>query len=67
MTEKRNIIIITLSFLICFVFFMPRNVMAEDNKYSEIVEDIEEIEEKFDAGELIFDHILDSYDWHICT
>ena len=67
MTEKRNIIIITLSFLICFVFFMPRNVMAEDNKHSEIVEDIEEIEEKFDAGELIFDHILDSYDWHICT
>ena len=67
MTEKRNIIIITLSFLMCFVFFMPRNVMAEDNKHSEIVEDIEEIEEKFDAGELIFDHILDSYDWHICT
>lgn len=30
-------------------------------------EEIEAAEEKFDAGELIFDHILDSYDWHICT
>ena len=28
---------------------------------------MKETETKFDAGELIFDHILDSYDWHICT
>lgn len=45
--------------------------MAYENKQSEIVEtiesDVKEAEEKLNAGELIFDHILDSYDWHICT
>ncbi len=71
MTSKNNIIAIILSFLICFIFFTPDNVMAYENKQSEIVEtiesDVKEAEEKLNAGELIFDHILDSYDWHICT
>lgn len=71
MTCKKKNITIILSFLICFIFFMPDNVMADEKKKSEAVEamdaDLKDAEEKLDAGELIFDHILDSYDWHICT
>lgn len=71
MTCKKKNITIILSFLICFIFFMPDNVMADEKKQSEAVEamdaDLKDAEEKLDAGELIFDHILDSYDWHICT
>ena len=64
MTCKRNNIFIILSFIMGFIFFMPDNVIAEENVNPETVE---ESEEKFNAGDLIFDHILDSYDWHICT
>ena len=50
---------------------MPNNIMAEEKEQSDFVEtiddDLKEAEEKLDAGKLIFDHILDSYDWHICT
>lgn len=71
MTCKKNNITIILSFLICFIFLMPDNVMADEKKKTEAVgvidADLKEAEEKLDAGELIFDHILDSYDWHICT
>lgn len=71
MTCKRNNITIILSFLICFIFLMPDNVMADEKKKTEAVgvidADLKDAEEKLDAGELIFDHILDSYDWHICT
>lgn len=71
MTCKKNNITIILSFLICFIFLMPDNVMADEKKKQEAVgvidADLKEAEEKLDAGELIFDHILDSYDWHICT
>ncbi len=55
-------------FLTCF---LPIASYAENNIQSEkleaVEERLEEVEEKFNAGELIFDHILDSYDWHICT
>lgn len=71
MTCKKNNITIILSFLICFIFLMPDNVMADEKKKQEAVgvidADLKDAEEKLDAGELIFDHILDSYDWHICT
>ena len=46
-------------------------ILLSDNVFCSNVESVEEelesSEEKFNAGELIFDHILDSYDWHICT
>lgn len=71
MTCNKNNVIIILSFLICFIFLMPNNIMAEEKEQSDVVEtiddDLKEAEEKLDAGKLIFDHILDSYDWHICT
>ncbi len=51
--------LITCLFVISFTILTPVRVFANDSEY--------EAEEKFDAGELIFDHILDSYDWHICT
>ncbi len=55
---------ITFCFLISFIFLYPDRTYADVDETSEMIENIEE---KFDAGELIFDHILDSYDWHICT
>ncbi len=71
MINRRNNIIAIISFLICSIFFIPDDVMAYEKNQSDVVEaiddDLKEVEEKFDAGELIFDHILDSYDWHICT
>lgn len=71
MKNKKNNIILILSFLICFISLMPNDVMADEKKQSEVVEtidaDLKDAEEKLNAGELIFDHILDSYDWHICT
>ena len=45
--------------------YANNDVTSED--IQEIENEIETVEEKFNAGELIFDHILDSYDWHICT
>lgn len=48
----------------------PVNIYAEEHEpegLQKVEEELESAEEKFDAGELIFDHILDSYDWHICT
>ena len=71
MINRRNNIIAIISFLICSLFFIPDDLMAYEKNQSDVVEaiddDLKEVEEKFDAGELIFDHILDSYDWHICT
>lgn len=71
MTCNKNNVIIILSFLICFIFSVPCNIMAEEKGQPDVVEtiddDLKEVEEKLNAGELIFDHILDSYDWHICT
>lgn len=55
---------VILSVLMCFIFINPYESYANVEETTKVVE---EIEEKFDAGELIFDHILDSYDWHICT
>ena len=50
----------------CYVVLNPIRLLAyENSEYAE--NEIKSIEEKFDAGKLIFDHILDSYDWHIFT
>lgn len=51
--------IATYLFIISFLLLTPVKTFASDGGH--------ETEEKLDAGELIFDHILDSYDWHICT
>lgn len=48
--------IISLSFLICLLFSTPNIAIAEN-----------QTEEKFNAGETLFSHILDSYEWHILT
>lgn len=53
------------------LFFIFSILLTNNNIYCNgidvVEEEIETVEEKFNAGELIFDHILDSYDWHICT
>lgn len=55
----------------CLTVLFPNSILASNNVHNkETVAEIGEenaTEEKFDAGELIFDHILDSYDWHILT
>lgn len=48
--------IISLSFLICLLFSMHTYAFAETKT-----------EEKFNAGEFLIDHVLDSYEWHILT
>ena len=48
--------IISLSFLICLLFSTTSFAKAEN-----------EPKEEFKAGEVIIEHILDSYDWHIFT
>ena len=67
MPDKISNIIITLSFIILSICISPNTAIANEDNHSDVVEEIENIEEKFNAGDLIFDHILDSYDWHICT
>lgn len=62
---------VRLSLVINFVMLFSLGLYANNDVTSEdtqeIENEIETVEEKFNAGELIFDHILDSYDWHICT
>ena len=62
---------VRLSLVINFVMLFSLGLYANNDVTSEDIQEfeneIETVEEKFNAGELIFDHILDSYDWHICT
>lgn len=60
-------IIVTVLFLISFLFVMTKGSFALDNAHNAEIEQIEAEAEKFNAGDLIFEHIMDSYDWHICT
>ena len=53
---KNKKIFISLSFLICLLFSTPNFALAEN-----------QTEEKFNAGEFLIDHVLDSYEWHIFT
>ena len=53
---KKKKYIITLSFLISLIFSTNFIAFAEN-----------QTEEKFNAGEMIIEHILDSYEWHIFT
>ena len=59
------------SLVVIFVMLFSLGLYANNDVTSEDIQEIENeietVEEKFNAGELIFDHILDSYDWHICT
>ena len=48
--------IVCLSFLMCLLFGTQNIALAEGKT-----------EEKFNAGEVIIEHILDSYEWHIFT
>lgn len=48
--------IVCLSFLMCLLFSLPSLAKAES-----------EPKEEFNAGEVIIEHILDSYEWHIFT
>ena len=63
----RNIYnIITYLLIMSYIVLYPMGLSAHENlEFDESEEKV--TEEKFDAGKLIFDHILDSYDWHICT
>lgn len=62
---------VRLSLVVNFVMLFSLGLYANNDVTSEDIQEIENeietVEEKFNAGELIFDHILDSYDWHICT
>lgn len=51
--------------IISLFILLSNNVFGNNIETAE--EELQSVEEKIDAGELIFDHILDSYDWHICT
>lgn len=64
MLNLRKSLVINISFLICFIFLLPNVVLAGSDESDDV---IEMTQEKFNAGDLIFDHILDAYDWHICT
>lgn len=55
--------------LMLLLFFLPTFVSAHVASADSIsaVEEHQPQQEKFDPGKFIFDHIGDSYDWHICT
>lgn len=61
---KNNKLIISISFLICFVFGIYTCSYANETTGET---EQTETKEKFNAGEMIFEHILDSYQWHIFT
>lgn len=60
-------LIVTISLLICAIFILPGDALATADNHNHESEVVEEVEEKLDAGALILDHIMDSYEWHICT
>ena len=66
-TYNKQRIIVTILFLISFLFVMTNSSFASCNGHDAEAEEIESDAGKFVAGDLIFDHIMDSYDWHICT
>ena len=60
-------LIVTVSLLICAIFILSNDAIAAVDNHNHESEVVEEVKEKLDAGALILDHIMDSYDWHICT
>jgi F-type H+-transporting ATPase subunit a len=60
-------LIVTISLLMCAIFILPCDALAAADNHNHESEVVEEVEEKLDAGALILDHIMDSYEWHICT
>ncbi len=67
LTYNLKKLIVTFSFLICAIFILSNDTLAAADNHNHESEAVEEVEEKLDAGALIFEHIMDSYDWHICT
>lgn len=59
---KRHRIIFLTVFLLMFSFSVS-SVFANENENSRS----ENEEKEFNAGEMIFDHILDAHEWHIVT
>ena len=61
-------ILLNISIVIGFVFLTNINVNAIENASSEEPEQTEHTEKtKFNPGTFIFDHIKDSYGWHLFT
>jgi F-type H+-transporting ATPase subunit a len=54
---KHIIKLLTIAGLITFMLFPSKSRASDDNTH----------EKKFNAGELIINHIIDSYEWHIAT
>ena len=55
--------------ILCLLFVVlnsPLSAQHSENNVSHQAEETHE-GEKFDAGKFIFDHVLDSYDWHIAS
>lgn len=71
LTYKKMNFIVKLSLIMSFMMFLSVNAYSSDNGPAQELEgvetELEAAEKGFDAGKLIFDHILDSYEWHICT
>ena len=53
---KNRKYIVTISFLMCLLFGTQSFAFAEEKK-----------DESFNPGEVIIEHVLDSYEWHIFT
>lgn len=71
LTYKKMNLIVKLSLIMSFMMLLSVNAYSSDNGPAQELEgvetELETAEKGFDAGKLIFDHILDSYEWHICT
>lgn len=71
LTYKKMNLIVKLSLIMSFMMLLSVNAYSSDNGPAHELEgvetELETAEKGFDAGKLIFDHILDSYEWHICT
>jgi F-type H+-transporting ATPase subunit a len=55
----------TASFLLLFFIFFSVSVKAEDHSVGVDSTHHEADAKKFNAGEMIFEHVLDAHDWHI--
>ncbi len=57
-----------LALVIMNLYVMQGSLLAQDEHATEVShEEHNETNSKFDAGKFIFDHIGDSYEWHIVT
>jgi F-type H+-transporting ATPase subunit a len=59
----KYILIVFLVFFVSQNFLIANEPVAKESEQS----NPKETEEKFNPGEFIFDHVNDSYSWHICS